>query len=60
MLRYLRGKGVLNLVYDGIQCVVRGGFGTVLAAAVTLGMMLGLMYVVNYPNVARWFQGAHP
>jgi hypothetical protein len=60
MLRYLRGKDFLDLVYDGIQWVMPGRFGKVLAAAVTLSMMVGLMYVVNYPVITRWFQGTHP
>jgi hypothetical protein len=60
MLRCLREKGLLDLAYDGIQLVVPGRLGRVLAAAITLSVALVLMYVVNYPTVARWFQDTYP
>jgi hypothetical protein len=55
MLRYLRGKGFLDLLYDGIRWVAPGRVGEVAAAAVVVTLSAGLMYVANYPALSRWF-----
>jgi hypothetical protein len=55
MLRYLRGKGFLDLLHDLIAWLVPGRLGKVIAIGVSTAVAVGLMYVVNYPRVSRWF-----
>ena len=55
MMRYLRGKGFLDVLYDMIARIVPGRAGTVIAAAIVLTIGLTYTYVVNYQTIARWF-----
>ena len=58
MLRYLRGKGLLDLLHDLIQWAVPSSIGKVIAIAITLALWVGsvvLMIMVNYSTFRRWF-----
>ena len=55
MLRYLRGKGFLDILSDGIRAIAPGRVGQVLAVAVVFPEWVGSMYVANYHTVAPWF-----
>jgi hypothetical protein len=55
MLRYLRGKGILDLLHDGIRRFVPGTIGAVLAILITLMLGLAYMLVRNHVTLVKWF-----
>jgi hypothetical protein len=55
MMRYLRGKGFLDILHDIIARMVPGRAGTVIGAAIVPTIGLTYTYVVNYQTIARWF-----
>jgi hypothetical protein len=55
MLRYLRGKGFLDVLYDSIRWVAPGRIGMMLATVIVITIGLTYMYVRNYSTLARWF-----
>jgi hypothetical protein len=54
MLRYLRGRGFLDVLGDALQKVLPGQIGKMIAALVVLTIGLAYLYVRNYPILAKW------